>query len=102
MAARWTVAFVLAAWLAVAGNAVLRRRARDARQTSESWATQLRQLGGVVVAGAALIGWLAAPQYPRALGVTAAAAAAITFLGVAENREPLEGDVRIRPYDVEA
>src|SRR5438874_1133148 len=55
MAARWTVAFVLAAWLAVGGNAVLRRRARDARQRSESWAMQLRQLGGVVVAGAALV-----------------------------------------------
>src|SRR5256886_12578173 len=98
MAARWTVAFVLAAWLPVAGNAVLRRRARDARQRSESWAMQLRQLGGVVVAGAALVGWLAAPQYPRALGVTAAAAAAITVLGVADNRRALAGVVRIGAY----
>ncbi len=102
MAARWTVAFVLAAWLAVAGNAVLRRRARDARQRSESWAMQLRQLGGVVVAGAALVGWLAAPQYPRALGVTAAAAAAITVLGVADNRRALAGVVRIGAYVVAA
>src|SRR2546430_12877623 len=98
MAARWTVAFVLAAWLAVAGNGLLRRRARDARQGSESWAMQLRQLGGVVVAGAALVGWLAAPQYPRALGGTAAAAAAITVLGVADDRRALPGVVRMGVY----
>lgn len=98
MAARWTVAFVLAAWLAVAANAVLRRRARDARQRAESWALQLRQLGGVVVAGAALVGWLVAPEYPRALGVTAAAAAAITVLGVADDRRALPGVVRIGAY----
>ena len=63
---------------------------------------QLRQLGGVVVAGAALVGWLAAPQYPRALGVTAAAAAAITVLGVADNRRALAGVVRIGAYVVAA
>src|SRR3989440_8554427 len=91
MAARGTVGFVLAAWLAVGGNAVLRRRARDAREKTDSWALQLRQLGGVVVAGAALVGWLVAPQYPRALGVTAAAAAAIAVLGVADDRGVVPG-----------
>src|SRR2546421_8450426 len=98
MAARGTVGFVLAAWLAVGGNAVLRRRARDAREKTDSWALQLRQLGGVVVAGAALVGWLVAPQYPRALGVTAAAAAAIAVLGVADDRRALPGVVRIGAY----
>jgi UDP-N-acetylmuramyl pentapeptide phosphotransferase/UDP-N-acetylglucosamine-1-phosphate transferase len=98
VAAHWTVAFVLAAWLAVAGNALLRRRARDARETTESWALQLRQLGGVVVAGAALVGWLVAPQYPRAIGVTAAAAAAIAVLGVVDDRRALPGLVRIGAY----
>jgi UDP-N-acetylmuramyl pentapeptide phosphotransferase/UDP-N-acetylglucosamine-1-phosphate transferase len=102
MAERWTLAFVIAAWLAVGGNALLRRRARAAGGTSDAWATQLRQLGGVVVAGAALAGWLAAPRYPRAFGITAAAAAGVAVLGVLDERRALPGLVRIGAYTAAA
>src|SRR6266511_4430485 len=93
MAARWVIAFSLAAWLAVVGCATIRRRARAQRTERDSEAKQLRlrRLGGPVLAVATLAGWLASPSLPARLGVAAAAAAAVAFFGLIEDRRTLPG-----------
>src|SRR6266511_2333931 len=93
MAARWVIAFSLAAWLALIGSASLRQRARAQRGQRDADVRQrrLRFLGGPVLAIATLAGWLASPSLPVRLGVTAAAAAAVVLFGVIDDRRELPG-----------
>lgn len=97
MGGRWAIAFLVATWLAIAGNAVLRSLARSAARwrQPEFWQMQLRLLGGPVLAIATLAGSLAAPAPSSRLGVAAAAAAAIAVVGVADYRRKLRADVRL-------
>ncbi len=93
MAARWVIAFSVAAWLALVGSASLRQLARSQRGKRDADVRQrrLRFLGGPVLAVATLAGWLASPSLPVRLGVTAAAAAAVVLFGVVDDRRDLPG-----------
>ena len=104
MGSRWAIAFLVATWLAIAGNAVLRSLARSSVRwrDPEFWALQLRLLGGPVLAIAALLGALAAPNAPTRLGIAAAAAAVLAVLGVADHRRKLRTDLRVAIITVAA
>src|SRR6266540_1407605 len=93
MAARWVIAFSLAAWLALIGSASLRQRARAQRGQRDADVRQrrLRFLGGPVLAIATIVGWLASPNLPAWLGVTVAAAAGVVLFGVIDDRRELPG-----------
>jgi UDP-N-acetylmuramyl pentapeptide phosphotransferase/UDP-N-acetylglucosamine-1-phosphate transferase len=104
MGSRWAIAFLVATWFAIAGNAVLRSLARSSVRwrDPEFWALQLRLLGGPVLAIAALLGALAAPGAPTRLGIAAAAAAVLAVLGVADHRREMRTELRVAIITVAA
>ncbi len=96
MSTRWAIAFVVATWVAIAGNALLRRLARSSSswRASEYWGLQLRLLGGPVLAVATLLGTTASPSFTGRLGIALGAAALIAVFGLLDYRRDVPGMVR--------